>query len=78
VRQTEPGHGRDEMLPGEPAALDKARLGLEGFTAPDDYPALVAALGGRGYADERLAAITSENWLRILSTTLPAAAGAAA
>ncbi len=78
VGQTAPGPGRDEVLGGEPVSPDKARLGLEGFTAPDDYPALVAALGERGYAGERLAAITSGNWLRVLGTTLPAAAEPAA
>ena len=51
----------------------KASLGLEGFTAPDEYPALVDALRERGYDDERLESITSENWLRILRQTLPAA-----
>jgi membrane dipeptidase len=51
----------------------KAELGLEGFTRPDEYPALVDALRGRGYEGERLEAITSGNWLRVLRETLPAA-----
>jgi membrane dipeptidase len=50
----------------------KSSLGLEGFTRPDEYPALVSALRGRGYEGERLDAITSENWLRVLRETLPA------
>jgi membrane dipeptidase len=50
----------------------KSSLGLDGFTRPDEYPALVAALEARGYEAERLAAITSENWLRVLRETLPA------
>jgi membrane dipeptidase len=49
----------------------KARLGLEGFTGPDDYPALVEALKGRGYDGERLEAILSGNWLRVLGESLP-------
>src|SRR5262245_16346159 len=50
----------------------KSSLGLEGFTRPDEYPALVTALRDRGYDDERLAAIMSGNWLRVLRDTLPA------
>jgi membrane dipeptidase len=50
----------------------KPSLGLEGFTAPDDYPTLVAALRVRGYDDDRLEAITSRNWLRVLRGVLPA------
>jgi microsomal dipeptidase-like Zn-dependent dipeptidase len=50
----------------------KASLGLEGFTRPDEYPALVEALRDRGYEGERLEAIMSENWLRVLRETVPA------
>jgi membrane dipeptidase len=49
----------------------KAGFGLEGFTGPDDYPALVAALQGRGYDGERLEAILNGNWLRVFGETLP-------
>jgi membrane dipeptidase len=49
----------------------KAGLGLEGFTAPDEYPDLVEALRERGYEGDRLEAIMSGNWLRILGETLP-------
>jgi membrane dipeptidase len=50
---------------------EKSRLGLESFTGPEDYPALVTALRGRGYEGEWLEVITSGNWLRILQETLP-------
>jgi membrane dipeptidase len=53
-------------------AIRKSRLGLDGLTGPDHYPALVAALRGRGYDGERLAAILSRNWLRVLRPALPA------
>jgi membrane dipeptidase len=49
----------------------KSSLGLENFTRPDEYPALVAALRERGYDGERLEAIMSENWLRVLREALP-------
>ena len=35
------------------------------------FPSLVTALRGRGYDGQRLEAITSGNWLRILRETLP-------
>ena len=54
------------------AARAKRRLGLEGFTEPSDYPALVAALGDRGYDGDQLQAIGSENWLRILGAAFSA------
>jgi membrane dipeptidase len=50
----------------------KSDLGLEGFTRPDEYPALISTLRERGYEGERLDAITSGNWLRVLHETLPA------
>ena len=50
----------------------KASLGLEGFSRPDEYPELVSALQDRGYEGERLGAIKSGNWLRVLRETLPA------
>ena len=58
--------------PAETVADIKTRLWLEGFTAPDDYPALVTALRERGYDGDRLEAIESGNWLRILHASLPA------
>ena len=44
----------------------KARLALEAFAGPEDYPALVRALRDRGYDGERLDAILNGNWLRLL------------
>ena len=52
-------------------AARKARFGLEGFTGPDHYPALVIALTGRGYDGDRLEAILSRNWLSVLRESLP-------
>jgi membrane dipeptidase len=49
----------------------KAPLGLDGFTRPDDFPALAAALRTRGYDGDRLEAILSANWLRVLAAALP-------
>jgi membrane dipeptidase len=49
---------------------DGSELWLEGFTGPQHYPALVAALRARGYDGERLEAVTSGNWLRILRSTM--------
>ncbi len=57
----------------DPANDGKESLGLEGFTAPDHYPALVDGLRARGYEGERLEAITNGNWLRILRQALPPA-----
>jgi membrane dipeptidase len=50
----------------------KSSLGIDGFTRPDEYPALVSALRARGYDGERLEAIESGNWMRVLRETLPA------
>jgi membrane dipeptidase len=49
----------------------KSPLALDDFAGPEDYPVLVEALRGRGYAGDRLDAITSGNWLRILREALP-------
>jgi membrane dipeptidase len=66
------GLGPDQVLHAETAADHKSRLGLQGFTGPEHYPAFVAALRARGYDGARAEAITSGNWLRILHTALPA------
>ena len=61
-------------VPDEGDDIDEAvkpSLALKGFTAPDGYPTLVAALRARGYEGERLEAITSRNWLRVLREALP-------
>jgi microsomal dipeptidase-like Zn-dependent dipeptidase len=49
----------------------KMRLALDGVTGPEDFPSLVKALRGRGYDGQRLEAIMSGNWLRILREALP-------
>ncbi len=69
---TEHGDGLDDAPNAETVALRKARLALKGFAGPEDYPALVSALRERGYDGERLDAILSANWLRILRAALPA------
>jgi membrane dipeptidase len=73
VAGAEHGYGLDEVSPArtEAVAASKARFGLEGFTGPDDYPALVDALKGRSYDGEPLEAILSGNWLRVLGESLP-------
>jgi membrane dipeptidase len=69
---TEQRHDLDDAPNAETLALKKARLALEGFAGPEDYPALVSALRERGYDGERLDAILSSNWLRVLCAALPA------
>jgi membrane dipeptidase len=56
----------------EALALGGGRMGLEGFTGPEHYPALLDALGARGYEGERLDAITHGNFMRVLREALPA------
>jgi membrane dipeptidase len=58
-------------LPADVRGEGKANLGLEGFTAPDEYPNLVDELRERGYEADRLEAIMNGNWLRVLRETLP-------
>jgi hypothetical protein len=58
----------DQLGPDEDT---KARLGLHGFTGPDAFPALLAALRERDYQGERLEAIMSDNWLRVLRKAFP-------
>ena len=68
---TEHRRGLDEPPHAETIALRKARLALEGFAGPEDYPALVTALRERGYDGERLDAILNANWLRVLRAAFP-------
>jgi membrane dipeptidase len=70
--QAGPEDGLDEMESAavEGHAAGKSRLGLEGFTGPNDYLALIEALRGRGYDGERLEAILSGNWLGGLRQSL--------
>jgi membrane dipeptidase len=49
----------------------RGRFALEGFTGPEHYPVLVDALRARSYEGERLDAITSGNFLRVLESALP-------
>jgi membrane dipeptidase len=65
------GLGADFVDQVGPSEQTKAGLGLDGFTGPEDFPSLVTALRGRGYDGERLEAIMSGNWLRILRKALP-------
>ena len=60
------GLGADFVDQVGPSKETKSRLALDGFTGPEHFPALVTALRQRGYDGERLEAIRSGNWLRIL------------
>jgi membrane dipeptidase len=57
----------DSLLPGG-MPMDAS---IEGLAGPEDYPALVDALRGRGYEGERLDAILGGNLLRLLRRSLP-------
>lgn len=66
-------------LPLNPATqealeLGGGRLAIQELVGPADYPALLDALGGRGYEAEQLDAIAHGNLLRVLRASLPAAA----
>ncbi len=67
---TEHELGLDKASQSE-IAQAKSRFSLDGFTGPENFPSLVMALGARGYDGQRLEAITSGNWLRILRGALP-------
>jgi membrane dipeptidase len=45
-------------------------LGIEGLTGPEQYPALVERLEGRGWSAEEVAAVTAGNLLRFLREAL--------
>jgi membrane dipeptidase len=64
------GLGADLVDQLDPAHVAKKRFALDGFASPEDFPSLVTALRDRGYDGDRLEAITSGNWLRILRDTL--------
>jgi membrane dipeptidase len=66
------GLGADFVDQVGPNASAKARLALDGFAGPEDFPLLVTALRQRGYDGDRLEAILSGNWLRILRESLTA------
>ena len=65
------GIGADFVDQLPPNAEAKSRIALDGFAGPEEFPSLVAALRERGYDGERLEAIVSGNWLRILRKALP-------
>lgn len=62
----------DQIAPNAQAqATARSRVALDGFTGPEHFPALEAGLRERRYDGERLDAILSGNWLRILEAALP-------
>jgi membrane dipeptidase len=67
VRLLPDGTAADALMP--PGMLLGASL--ENLQGPEDYPALVAALKGRGYTGDRLAAVLSDNFLRLFRRALP-------
>jgi membrane dipeptidase len=71
VAPTEQGFGLDEAPQADMAQVAKSRFALHGFTGPENFPSLITALRGRGYDGQRLEAIMSGNWLRILREMLP-------
>jgi len=71
ARSSEQGLRLNELRQLEMCQLAKRRLALDGFTGPETFPSLVTALRGRGYDGQRLEAIMSGNWLRILREALP-------
>ena len=72
VRPTEQGLSLDEVpQSGLAQVVAKTRFALAGFTGPENFPSLVTALRARGYDGQRLEAIMSGNWLRILQEALP-------
>ena len=54
-----------------PAGLEPG-AGIEGLKGPEDYPALLAALGRRGWSDGDVAAVSSSNLIAFLRAALPA------
>ena len=54
-----------------PAGLE-AGAGIEGLKGPEDYPALLAALGDRGWSDADIASVSCANLLGFLRRSLPA------
>jgi membrane dipeptidase len=71
VRPSKQGHHRYEIPGYELVQAAKTRFGLVGFTGPENFPSLVTALRVRGYDGQRLEAIMSRNWLRILREAFP-------
>ena len=61
-----PPEPKDGLAP----AGSKPGMGIEGLVGPEDYPALVEALSRRGWNDQEVAAVTSDNLLRFLRASL--------
>jgi membrane dipeptidase len=68
-----------EFLPPMPEPADglmpaglKAGAGIEGLKGPEDYPALLGALSGRGWSEADIAAVSCANLLGFLRRSLPA------
>jgi membrane dipeptidase len=73
VARTEAEAGRTwEGMMADAQHAGRGRFGLDGFTGPEHYPALVTALLARGYEGERLEAILGGNFRRVLRGALPA------
>ena len=68
-----------EVMPPMPEPADglmpaglQAGAGIEGLKGPEDYPALLAALGDRGWSDADIASVSCANLLGFLRRSLPA------
>jgi microsomal dipeptidase-like Zn-dependent dipeptidase len=68
--ELEAGEALEDVIE-EALALGGGRMGLDGFTGPEHYPALVEGLRRRGYEGESLDAITHANFLRVFREALP-------
>lgn len=67
-----------EVMPPSPEPADglmpeglKAGAGIEGLKGPEDYPALLAALRGRGWSEADVALVGCDNLLSFLRRSLP-------
>jgi len=67
-----------EVLPPFPEPADglmpkglEPGAGIEGLKGPEDYPALLAAMGTRGWSDADIAAVSCTNLLAFLRRSLP-------
>jgi membrane dipeptidase len=67
-----------QVLPPTPDPADglmpeggEAGIGIEGLKGPEDYPALLAALRGRGWSEDDITAVSSANLIAFLRRALP-------
>ena len=65
------GLGAPVTAPGANPAVASLESVVEGDHRPEDYPNLVDGLRARGYGEDDLRAILSENVLRVLRRALP-------